>query len=302
MRVCWCVCARARTHSHTVCTRVHVCGSCVSVAGLPVMIDPDSVSPCWRISVALNACYHGNRLPAHRSGTQTIVSLPLSTSAALPIVYPIFSPTPPFIFPFFSLFCIDFHPFTSVLPCHAPPFFCHSPSFHSVWRFLPLSIHSCQPCCHALTSLSTPPTSSFSPVTSSSSSLCPFIHPCVFLCFIFNSPFLYILCLFVFPVLYFSQTGSTRLVHQWTVLNMCTVRWLVHFLGALGTWVHRHQGLTLPKLPLPSTIRKLKSASFMRSWLPLESNRDAELADLPSEFLPGPILALWMRGRENRQY
>lgn len=55
---------------------------------------------------------------------------------------------------------------------------------------------------------------------------------------------------------------------------------------------HQHHGLTLPKLPLPSTIRKLKSDSFMRSWLPLESNRDAALADLPSVFLPGPILAL----------
>ncbi len=54
---------------------------------------------------------------------------------------------------------------------------------------------------------------------------------------------------------------------------------------------HQRHGLTLPKLPLPSTIRKLKSASFMRSWLPLESNR-AALADLPSVFLPGPILAL----------
>lgn len=50
------------------------------------------------------------------------------------------------------------------------------------------------------------------------------------------------------------------------------------------------RGLTLPKLPLPSTIRKLKSASFMRSWLPLESNREVALPDLPSEFLP--ILAL----------
>lgn len=53
-----------------------------------------------------------------------------------------------------------------------------------------------------------------------------------------------------------------------------------------------HVVLTLPKLPLPSTIRKLKSDSLMRSWLPLESNREAAFADFPSVFLPTAILAL----------
>lgn len=232
MHVCRCVCVCVRARSHTVCTRVRVCGSCVSVAGLPVMIDPDSVSPCWRISVALNACYHGNRLPAHRSGTQTIVSLPLSPR---PLLYPLF---------------IQFS-----LP-HPPPLYSHSFLFPAL-----IFIHSCQ------SSLAMPPLlfsfslvsftlTFFTSLNSFMSTLLPcshisvhsshFIiftghviiffslsfHPsmCTVLHLKFSFP-LYSLSVFMFPVLYFSQTGSTRWVHQWTVLNMCTL--VGAFLGSI---------------------------------------------------------------------
>lgn len=104
-------------------------------------------------------------------------------------------PHPPLsYFPF--LFC--FLPWFSSIHVSLPsprspiPFLLFPLSFSLT--FLPLSIHSCQPRCHVLTSLSLSLLSSFSPlVTSSSSSLFPFIHPCVYLCLIsFNSPYLYL--------------------------------------------------------------------------------------------------------------
>lgn len=121
----------------------------------------------WRMSVALNACYHGNRRPAHKSGTQTMVSLVLSLSviprhflslhpAALPIVYQ-FSLSPhPFIL---SASCLDFHSFLSVScrlgfpppPLHLLP---HSLLFIQSDIFTSVSIHSCQPCDHPLTRVS----------------------------------------------------------------------------------------------------------------------------------------------------
>lgn len=53
---------------------------------------------------------------------------------------------------------------------------------------------------------------------------------------------------------------------------------------------------TLPKLPLPSTIRKLKSDSFIRSLLPLLSNLEMAFCVFSSAaFDPGPILALCKR-------
>lgn len=211
--VCRCVCVCVSMflqHRLYMCVSAEGVYSCVSVSGLPAMIDPDSVSPCWRISVALNACYHGNRLPAYRSGTQTMVSLSFHVCCSTRCLPNFLSPHPPTslspIFPFFSVSCLDFHPFMSVVPLQGPPPPPFSLSLFSFsLTFLPLSIHSCQPRCHALTSLSPPLLSSSSPlVTSSSSSLFPFIHPCVYLCFIsFNSPYLCLLFLSICSLLYF---------------------------------------------------------------------------------------------------
>lgn len=50
---------------------------------------------------------------------------------------------------------------------------------------------------------------------------------------------------------------------------------------------------TFPKLPFPSTIRKLKSESFIRSLLPLLSNLEMAFVVFSSAALdPVPILAL----------
>lgn len=50
---------------------------------------------------------------------------------------------------------------------------------------------------------------------------------------------------------------------------------------------------TFPKLPFPSTIRKLKSDSFIRSRVPLLSNLEMAFGIFSSAALePGPILAL----------
>lgn len=54
---------------------------------------------------------------------------------------------------------------------------------------------------------------------------------------------------------------------------------------------------TFPKLPFPSTIRKLKSESFIRSLLPLLSNLEMAFVVFSSAALdPVPILALCTDG------
>lgn len=54
---------------------------------------------------------------------------------------------------------------------------------------------------------------------------------------------------------------------------------------------------TFPKLPFPSTIRKLKSESFIRSLLPLLSNLEMAFVVFSSVALdPVPILALCKDG------
>lgn len=54
---------------------------------------------------------------------------------------------------------------------------------------------------------------------------------------------------------------------------------------------------TFPKLPLPSTIRKLKSESFIRSLLPLLSNLEMAFVVFSSAALdPVAILALCKGG------
>lgn len=145
-----------------------------------------SVSPCWRISVALNACYHGNRLPAYRSGTQTMVSLSLSLSfhpcCSTRHLPNLLSHPPHLLFsPFFSVSCLDFHPSMSVFPVHAstpPPLLSHS--FHSHWRFYLsqfIHVNLAAMLSHLCLFLSF-----HHSLHLSHHPLFPFIQPCVYLC------------------------------------------------------------------------------------------------------------------------
>ena len=65
--------------------------------------------------------------------------------------------------------------------------------------------------------------------------------------------------------------------------------WFTAFLWKYfsSTW------LTLPKLPLPRTMMKLKSESLMRSWFPLLSYFKTEEEEEESVGFPGPTFALW---------
>lgn len=54
--------------------------------------------------------------------------------------------------------------------------------------------------------------------------------------------------------------------------------------------------ITLPKLPFPKTMMKLKSESLTRSWLPLLSYLHTEEEEEESVGFPGPTLARWMEG------
>lgn len=104
----------------------------------------------WRISVALNACYHGNRQPAYKSDTQTMVSLSLFRA-----LYVTFGLPPPCcstplsgfhsIFPFFlflALIFIHSH-HSNIPPPPAPRLF---PLFIQSNVFTSRSFYSRQPC------------------------------------------------------------------------------------------------------------------------------------------------------------
>lgn len=120
--------------------------------------------------------------------------LPWKQAARVKVLYPSFIQFSLLPFPslcYLSILCCFVPSFSSV---SVTPSSRRSPPplpllFSFSVTFLPLSIHSRQPRCHALTSLSLPLLSSFSPlVTSFSSSLFPFIHRRFYLSFIpFNS-------------------------------------------------------------------------------------------------------------------
>lgn len=102
----------------------------------------------WRISVALNACYHGNRQPAYRSDTQTMVSLSLFRA-----LYVTFGLPPPCcstplsgfhsIFPFFLFLALIFiHSHHSNIPPPPPAFsrFSFSPTFLPLAHFIHVNL------------------------------------------------------------------------------------------------------------------------------------------------------------------
>lgn len=59
--------------------------------------------------------------------------------------------------------------------------------------------------------------------------------------------------------------------------------------------------ITLPKLPFPKTMIKLKSESLTRSWLPLLSYLHTEEEEEESVGFPGPTLARWTGGQQIKQ-
>lgn len=61
-------------------------------------------------------------------------------------------------------------------------------------------------------------------------------------------------------------------------------------------------GLTLPKLPFPKTMIKLKSESLTRSWLPLLSylHTEEEEEEEESVGFPGPTLARWIEKNQSK--
>lgn len=173
-RVCACVfLQKVCTHAYlctflqSVCVRV-----CACVSGIPVMIDP-RLSPTlthqccfkcllpWKQAAGIQVWYTDN-------GLSLLLFLSLSLSLSPPLLLhpsftqfspslPPFSPsTSPRSFLFPALIFI--HSSLSAVPRPPPPpSFSALPLFIQTDVFTSLSIHSCQPCRRALTSLSLPP-------------------------------------------------------------------------------------------------------------------------------------------------
>lgn len=66
-------------------------------------------------------------------------------------------------------------------------------------------------------------------------------------------------------------------------------------------WSLKMARLTLPKLPFPKTMIKLKSESLTRSWLPLLSYlHTEEEEEEESVGFPGPTLARWIEKKRSK--
>lgn len=145
-----------------------------------------------------------------------LLSLSLSIPVALPVFYPIFLLALPS--PFLALIFI--HSCQSSL-AKVSPSLLTLPSFIQSDVFTSLSIHSCQPCCHALTSLSLSPFIApstchvilFAPSPSSISVYLRFISVDSFdLCLALSVHLFLPLCLWVFCALMLNETHTAILM------------------------------------------------------------------------------------------